>query len=457
MQHILMATDWRPCRDLAAGLRQEPQWQARLWTMTDDAFPPAGYVPAESNLPGIEVFRPAAEETERRPIVEFKCPRCGATTAYSLAAGGLTCTHCGYTEYPESPLVGKGAQEFEFKLETLKRAARGWGEPRRELECQNCGAKTSLPPDSLTATCPFCGSNRVLQREDPSDELQPRFLVLFQIGTDRCLAIFRRWSGASWMTPTALRKLANFERLTAIYIPFWTFDALTQAQWRAQVGHSETERYYDHSSKSWKTRTRIVWRWESGQVRLPFDDLIIEGTERISPGLMAQVDNFDLSQLVAYDPRFLAGMHALAADRPLEAAWERARQRMREHTRDACRGQASTSRIRSFSMSMDFESETWRYILLPVFLASYSYGGEPYQVVINGQTEAIAGGRPADWRKIWLVIAALLAPGTLVGLGGLLTLPILGPMPSAIGFGLLIVGLIASVVILVQAAKLDDV
>ncbi len=425
--------------------------------MTDDSFPPPGYVATASKVPGIEVYRPAEVEAERLPIVEFGCPRCGATTAYSLATGGLTCTHCGYTEYPESPLVGKAAQEFEFKLETLERAAKGWGEPRRELECQNCGAKTSVPHDSLTATCPFCGSNRVLQRPDPSDELQPRFLVPFQIDPERCVATLRRWLGGSWMTPAALRGIAKFDRLIPIHIPFWTFDSVTQADWRAQVGHSETHRYYDHGSKSWKTRTRIVWRWESGHVHLSFDDLIVEGTDRIQNGLLTKIDDFDLSQMVSYDPRFLAGMHALAADLPLEAAWERARGRMRERTREACRSQASTSRIRSFSMSMDFEGETWRYILLPIFLAGYAYRSERYQVAINGQTGAITGGRPADWRRIWMVIAALLAPGILVGLGGLLTLPILGPLPAAIGFGLLIAALTGSVVILVNAAKLDDV
>lgn len=423
----------------------------------DDTFPPPGYTETKSQLPGIEVYQPAPSEVERRPIVEFKCPRCGANTAYSLESGGLTCTHCEYTEQPDSPVVGQRAEEFEFKLETLERAARGWGGERKQLECQNCGAKTSLPPDSLTHTCPFCGSNRVLQRPDPSDALQPRFLIPFKITPGACLEIFRRWLGESWMTPVGLRKIIEFDRLSAIYLPFWTFDSTARASWRAQVGHRVSERYYDHGSKSWKTSTRIEWRWESGDVRLPFDDLLVEGTERVKPKLMAKIDDYDLSQLVAYDSRYLAGMQALAYDLPLEAAWEQGRRRMRERTREACRAQASTSRIRNFSMTLDFDEETWRYILLPSFLAVYDYGDERYQVTLNGQTGTIAGTRPADWRKIWLVIAALLGPGLLIGLGGLLLIPFLGPLPTAIGFGLSIAALITSIVILVRASRLDDI
>ena len=33
------------------------------------------------------------------------------------------CTHCGYYEPPQQEIVGKGAEEFEFTVETLERAA----------------------------------------------------------------------------------------------------------------------------------------------------------------------------------------------------------------------------------------------------------------------------------------------------------------------------------------------
>ncbi len=132
-------------------------------------------------------FAPApVVSAAHQPVVDFKCPQCGATTAYSVPDGGLTCTHCGYYEPPEKPVVGKGAQEFEFTVETMERAAHGWGEPRTEMECQNCGARTSLPVGSLTSTCAFCGSNKVIQREAPQDVLRPRFLIPFKIDATKC-------------------------------------------------------------------------------------------------------------------------------------------------------------------------------------------------------------------------------------------------------------------------------
>ena len=165
-----------------------------------------------------------------------------------------------------------------------------------------------------------------------------------------------------------------------------------------------------------------------------------------------------MNELVSYEAKYLAGFHARAYDVPLEKAWEVGRQQMREMTRQACREQASTSQIRNFSMNLDFGDESWRYVLLPVYVAAYRYEDKIYQVMINGQTGVVAGQRPVDWTKVWLVIAALLAPGLLLGLLGVITLPIggLGVVIGGAGFVLLIVGLVISVIIGVRANRMDE-
>lgn len=422
-------------------------------------FPPPNYIRTESAVEGIEVFMPAPPEAqEHREIVEFKCPQCGANTAYSVAAGGLECTHCGYYEPPPKEIIGKGAQEFEFTVETMQEAAHGWGETRKELLCQNCGAQISLSVTALTATCPYCASNKVIQRDALQDVLRPRFLVPFQIDDRRCSTISREWLGSSWMTPGNLEKIVRIADFNPVYLPYWTFDSLASASWRAEVGHTETDRYYDHGSKEWKTRTRVVWRWESGSVRVPFDDLLVAGTTKLSPLLLNRIKPFDLSQLAPYDAKFLAGMQAQAYDMPLDSAWENAREEMRAETREACLGQASTSRVRNFSMILDFDEESWRYILLPVYVAAYRYRDRVYQVLVNGQTGAISGQRPVDWNKVWLAIAAILAPGFLLGLIGLGTVVFagIGVPIAAVGFVLLVIGLVITAIIFRKAQGLDD-
>ena len=132
---------------------------------------------------------------------------------------------------------------------------------------------------------------------------------------------------------------------------------------------------------------------------------------------------------------------------------------MREQTRQACISQASTSMVRNFSMNLDFSQETWRYVLLPVYVAAYRYQGKTFQVMVNGQTGVVAGQRPVDWTRIWLVVAALLAPGVLLGLLGLVTLVFagLGAAIGGFGFILLVIGIVIAVIIVLNAMKMDDI
>lgn len=420
-------------------------------------FPPANFIPTASAVAGIEVYKPASTNVEKhRPTVHFTCPQCGASTAYSASDGGLTCTHCGYYEPPAKTIVGKRAERFEFTVETMAKSAHGWGEARNELQCQGCGAYTSVAVNNLTHTCPFCGSNKVIQREAPQDVLRPRFLIPFKLEAAACQELARTWLGSSWMTPKALQRLAQVAKFTGIYLPFWTFEAITSAAWQAEVGHEKKERYF--SDGEFKTRTVIVWKWESGRAQLSLKDILIEGTSRLSARLLGELKDFNLHDLAPYEPGYLAGFQAQSYDVPLEAAWESARHHMREATQAACRDQASTHRIRNFSMELDFTEEGWRYILLPVYIAVYSYQEKSYQVMVNGQTGAVSGQRPVDWLKVWLAVAALLMPGLTIGFIGVILLLLggLGIFVMIFAAVLLAIGLLISLKLIVTAMGMDD-
>jgi hypothetical protein len=132
---------------------------------------------------------------------------------------------------------------------------------------------------------------------------------------------------------------------------------------------------------------------------------------------------------------------------------------MRETTQQACRDQASNSQMRNFSMELDFDRERWRYILLPVYVAVYQYDHKTYQVMVNGQTGVVGGQRPVDWLRVWLAVGALLSPGLILGLIGIVTLLLggLGLFVLIFAFIVLIIGLVISFKIISQAQEMDDV
>ena len=212
--------------------------KAALWP------PPEGFVPVPSQVEGIELYAPAPEK-ETEETRTFKCRHCGGVISYSASERELACPYCGRTQEVEAEEVGQAAAEFEFTLETMEQAQRGWGEARRELVCESCGAVVAVAPDTLTDTCAFCGSNRVLARDAVGDALRPTALLPFVVDKERCQALVAEWLGQGWMHPSELRDVRTLRELAGVYLPYWTFDARIRANWKAEVGTERTKRYYE--------------------------------------------------------------------------------------------------------------------------------------------------------------------------------------------------------------------
>jgi Zn finger protein HypA/HybF involved in hydrogenase expression len=413
---------------------------------------PEGFVPAPSEVDGVELFAPApievAEETR-----SYKCRHCGGVVSYSATDQELICPYCGKSQALDSDEVGRAAEKFEFEVSTVAEARYGWGEERRELVCESCGSVVSVAPDVLTSTCAFCGSNRVLARDLVSDVLRPTALIPFSVDEERVQAQVAEWLGRGWMHPPGLRDLRGVRELAGVYLPYWTFEAQIAADWKAEVGTERVERYRDHGK--WKTRVVIDWRWRSGRVHVPIRDLLVAGTAKVSQVILRRVAPFDLDKLVTYDPGYLSGWVAKLTDVGLDDAWAVAREEMRGRAKRACRSDTGSRHVRNFRMAADFADEHWRYILLPVYLASYRFEDRSFQVMANGQTGKVVGQKPVAWPKVWLVIAGLLAPGAFLGILGLLTLALggLGIIGLVVGFILFVGGLIGSIFIFRKARE----
>lgn len=420
--------------------------------------PPTGFVAVESKVPGIQVFAPAPAAPEIPERKLFTCPQCGASTAYDPADSSITCSHCGYIQKIQASVIGEQAAVAEFTLDTLQRSVRGWGQERRELHCQSCGADLSLKPNDISTTCPFCGSNQVINRQPVQEDLRPNFLIPFMFNSDECSSKVRTWLGRGWMHPTGLNTSSGTSAFSGIYLPSWTFSADIAAAWKAEVGYERTESHYDSSSHTTHTRTVIDWRWEEGNVALPIRNLLINGTRNASSILFTKISPFDLSDLRKYDPDYLAGWQAKSYDIALEPAWEIGKAQMREMAKNACYQDIPTSHVRNFSMAAEFNEESWRLILVPIYLSTYRFQEKSYQVMVNGQTGVVAGQKPVAWWKVWLAILGLLLPGVVSSLIGLPFLAIggVGVVPLFIGAILLVIGLIFGGIILKQAMQAGE-
>jgi hypothetical protein len=63
---------------------------------------------------------------------------------------------------------------------------------------------------------------------------------------------------------------------------------------------------------------------------------------------------------------------------------------------------------RNLQVDATYRGRTFKHVLMPVWLVSYTYGSRSFQVVGNGYTGAIAGEQPYSWVKITFAVLTVL-------------------------------------------------
>lgn len=75
-------------------------------------------------------------------------------------SGKLKCPYCGHF----TDVTADETKPEEYPLEAAPTAAQqDWGEKKRVVRCQGCGAETVLGAEETATLCPFCGSPHVLE------------------------------------------------------------------------------------------------------------------------------------------------------------------------------------------------------------------------------------------------------------------------------------------------------
>ena len=181
-----------------------------------------------------------------------------------------------------------------------------------------------------------------------------------------------------------------------------------------------TETYRDADGK---TQTRQVQkvRWEpaAGRVSKFFDDELVAASKGVDPSLLRGIEPFPTKELKPYDPGYVSGWVVEQYQIDLIAAAERARASMQQKVESACAADVPGDTHRNLQVDADYSAQTFKHILVPVWLLSYTYGAKSFPVAVNGYTGAISGRYPKSWVKIlFAVLGAVAAAIILMAIAG---------------------------------------
>jgi ribosomal protein S27E len=365
----------------------------------------------------------AVAMSETDAISKFSCPACGGQAVWNPAKQKLICPFCG-TESPAKLDVTTGdivEHDLAAALRGLGDELRGWKAEVRQVKCQSCNAISVFDPRRQAQNCEFCGSAQLVPYEEAKPAFRPESVLPFAISESAARDRLRRWYGRLWLAPGAFRKRALTDTVKGIYLPYWTFDAQVDAQWTAEAGHYyyTTETYTENGRVQTRQVRNVRWEPAAGQLSHFFDDDLVCASVGIHPALLRGIEPFPTQTLKPYDAGFVAGWIVERYQIDLVGAAQASRAAMEAEIQAMCARQVPGDTFRNLVVRTAHSRQTFKHILAPIWLMSYTFGARSFQCVQNGVTGAIQGEYPkSPWKIALLVVAAIVGLIVLMSISG---------------------------------------
>ncbi len=322
---------------------------------------------------------PSSSEVRR-----YVCPQCGGKMSYNAISQTLSCEYCGrrMSAHEANAQAVTTGHDFVSTIYTA-RAHRWELATARTLTCQGCGARFTLPPAVVTGSCPFCSSAHVVTSEAERELIEPDGVVPFQFNAETAIQHARGWLAAKTFRPEDLNKQVTLATPRPIYLPFWCFRVGGELKYRGWI----LEEPLDDKPRRVKMDNSHI---------ISEENVLVPASHTLPAELLEALADFDLKALVPYSTDFLANWPAEIYQVAMAEASLVARQRVVERAREDVRHR-SLAGENVHDLVLDSTSvliESFKLVLLPVWMIEYTYKGQRYALAVNGQSGEVKGEVP---------------------------------------------------------------
>jgi predicted RNA-binding Zn-ribbon protein involved in translation (DUF1610 family) len=359
-------------------------------------------------------FTPANTNTQ-----QFPCKECGAFLVFKPGTTHLKCEYCGTDNVIETS--SEAIEELDFERFLTSEVAVAEKQQVAVVKCSSCGSESSLKPNVTSDFCPFCGTALIVSSGSLCSQIKPKSLLPFKVEQKIGFQKFKTWLKGLWFAPNDLMKFAdNIERLTGMYIPYWTYDCKTHSTYTGERGDnyyvSETYTAVENGRNVTRTRQvqKIRWQYAGGDVNNSFDDLLVISSHSLPENYTRELEPWELTSLVPFNEKYLSGFRTETYQVDVKEGFEKAKQLMEGVIRASICQDIGGDHQRIHSVNTTYRNITFKHVLLPIWLSAYRYKDKVYRFMVNGWTGEVQGERPWSWIKITLAILAALAVVALI-------------------------------------------
>ena len=345
------------------------------------------------------------------------CANCGAELKFKPGSHQLNCAYCGYEEFIEQSKSSFEELELQHYLKVVGENA--YTETIDLLHCKNCGANQHVEENFKSLDCVYCGEPLIREDIDKEGWILPGALVPFQLDAKKARLIFKNWVSRIWFAPNKLKRAAlDPEGLHGLYIPYWTFDSNLSAAYQGQRGdyYYETKTVRTKSGVQTRQVQKTRWSHASGTVNGFVDDILINASEKKRRDIPSQIAHWNLMELVVFNSKYLAGFVTEKYTISLKDGHHQSFQEAKHIAYNWIRRDIGGDTQRINHADIKLSDETFKHILLPVYISSYKYNGKEYHFYINGQTGTLSGTRPYSFWKIFFLVLFIIVVFALIAI-----------------------------------------
>ena len=328
---------------------------------------------------------------------------------FDAKLGKLACPYCAHTLEIESTGTVDERDYYEFLqkgMQNLQPMARD----AMQVGCSSCGAIVNFTPPETATVCDFCGAKIVAQPKSADPLVAPEGVLPFSVTDKQANANYKTWLASLWFAPSKLKHLAQADKMSSVYIPYWTYDAHAYSEYTGARGehYYETQYYTENGESKSRQVQKTSWYNVEGVVVRDFDDVCVPATRSLPEKYIEKLEPWDLQELKSYEPAYLSGHKAQTYQIALDQGFELFKTRAYNVIYQDVRQDIGGDEQRVSDVNTQYSNITFKHLLLPIYAGAYQFGGKTFQIVVNGRTGEVQGERPYSWLKIGLLVLSII-------------------------------------------------
>jgi len=141
-----------------------------------------------------------------------------------------------------------------------------------------------------------------------------------------------------------------------------------------------------------------------------FQEIPVDASKKIPNEITEKLEPFYTADLIDFQAGYLSGFYADLQDDSDYTLRNIARRRARDRFNKLLYDDLMAKECQTLKSNPTCSFEKEAYALLPVWFMVFTYEGDSYTILVNGQTGKVVGGVPSDKNKIalWFSLITLL-------------------------------------------------